>query len=323
MTEPSALPKKGYFLVILAAVFWAVSGSSGKFLFQRGVTPAELVQMRVTLSALLLLLWLLYRDRRLLRIAPRDILYFLVLGTAGMAMVQYTYFYAISKIHVAVAILLQYLAPTFIALHAVLFAREKLTRPTLLALIGSTAGCYLVVGAYNFNLLAMNLEGIAYGIASGLAFAWYAIQGERGMRRYSPWTVLFYALSFAALFWNVALFPLKAFQRPYGFVEWGWIVYIVVLGTVVPYWLYSEGISLIRATRASVTATLEPITAAFISFFFLGEVLEPFQMLGGVLVILSVILLQAKREYDENTPVLIRARRENERRRDDQDHEPD
>ncbi len=308
MTEGSALPKKGYFLVIVAAVLWAVSGSSGKFLFHRGVTPAELVQLRLTLSTVLLFFWLLIKDRQLLKIFPRDIFYFLVLGTAGMAMVQYTYFHAISKIHVAVAILLQYLAPLFIALHAVLLARERLTRPTLIALAGSTFGCYLVAGAYNFNLLTMNLEGIAFGIASGIAFAWYAIQGERGMRRYNPWTVLFYALFFASLFWNLAIFPLKAFQRPYGMVEWAWMGYIVIFGTIVPYWLYSEGISLIRATRASVTATLEPITAAFISFFFLGEILEPLQMLGGGLVILSVILLQLKREHDENTPVLIRAR---------------
>ena len=308
MTEGTALPRKGYFLVVVAAVLWAVSGSSGKFLFQRGVTPAELVQLRVTLSALLLFIWLLLKDRQLLKISPGDIFYFLILGTAGMAMVQYTYFYAISKIHVAVAILLQYLAPSFIALHAVLFAKERLTRPTLIALAGSTCGCYLAVGAYNFNLLTMNLEGIAFGIASGIAFAWYAIQGERGMRRYSPWTVLFYALLFASLFWNVAIFPLKAFHRPYGLVEWSWMGYIVIFGTIVPYWLYSEGISLIRATRASVTATLEPITAAFISFFFLKEILESLQILGGFLVIFSVILLQIKREHDENTPVLIRAR---------------
>lgn len=305
---PSVIPRRGYFYVILAALFWAVSGSSGKFLFKGGVTPMELVQMRVTLSAAVLFVYLLLTNRACLVISRRDILYFGVLGTVGIAMVQFTYFYSISKIHVAAAILLQYLAPAFIALHAVLIARERLARATVLAVAGSLAGCYLVVGAYNLNVVAMNWKGIAAGIAAGLSFAWYAVHGERGMRRYHPWTVVFYALLFAALFWNIALPPFQAFRRPYSPVQWTWILYIAVLGTVVPYGLYSLGINLIRSTRASITATLEPITAALISFLFLGETLEPLQVLGGAVVIASVIVLQTRREYDENTPAVIRSR---------------
>ncbi|MFP5211889.1 MAG: DMT family transporter [Acidobacteriota bacterium] len=310
-TPPSAaVPARGYLYVALAAILWAVSGSSGKFLFQHGVTPYELVQLRVTLAAATLFFWLLVRDRSLLRVKRSDIPYFMVLGVMGMAMVQFTYFYAISKIQVAVAILLEYLAPTFIALHALIFAREKLTQVTAIAIVGSTAGCYLAVGAYNFDLMTMNSAGILAGIGAGAAFAWYAIHGERGMRRYKPWTVLFHALLYAAIFWNVAIFPFKAFARPYSAAEWGWILYIAVFGTVVPYGLYTEGINLIRSTRASVTAMLEPIVAAAISYAFLGELLDPLQMLGGALVIASVVFLQLRKEYDSNTPALIRARQE-------------
>lgn len=307
-SSSSAIPRRGYFYVILAAIFWAVSGSSGKFLFGRGVTLYHLVQMRLTLSVVLVFFLLLFRAPGLLRISRRDIFYFAVLGMLGMGMVQFTYFFTISKIQVAVAILLEYLAPTFIALYSVFFVREKLTRVTLIAIVLSTAGCYMAVGAYNFNLLAMNWQGILSGIGSGIAFALYAVLSEKGMRRYSPWTVLFYALLFATLLWNVVVPPLQAFGRSYSPVEWGWILYIVVLGTVVPYALYSEGISLIRSTRASVTATLEPITAAFISYWFLGESLQPPQILGGLLVIASVVFLQIRREYDESTSALIRAR---------------
>lgn len=64
----------------------------------------------------------------------------------------------------------------------------------------------------------------------------------------------------------------------------------------------------IRSTRASVTATLEPITAGFISFLFLGEKPEAFQILGGALVIASIILLQVKKEYDADTAALVRGR---------------
>jgi drug/metabolite transporter (DMT)-like permease len=77
---------------------------------------------------------------------------------------------------------------------------------------------------------------------------------------------------------------------------------------MVPFGLYLDGVNLIRSTRASVTATLEPITAGVISFFFLGESLENLQTLGGILVVASIILLQMRKEYDNATPALIRRR---------------
>lgn len=308
MTTDAPLPRRGYLFVFLAALLWAVSGSSAKFLFHQGITPFQLVQVRLTLSTAILFLWLRFQHPALLRISRKDLLYFLILGTAGMGMVQFTYFYAISKIKVAAAILLQYMAPILIALYGVLFAREKLTLPAFMAVLGATTGCWLVVGAYNLDLLAMNLKGIIGGICSAFAFAFYSVYGERGMRRYHPWTVLFYALLFATLLWNMLHPPLESFMHTYSLIEWGWILYIVVLGTVVPFGFYFEGINLIRSTRASITATLEPITAGLVSFLFLGEVLQPLQLLGGILVIASIILLQLRQEYDNETPVLIRTR---------------
>jgi drug/metabolite transporter (DMT)-like permease len=225
-----------------------------------------------------------------------------------MAMVQITYFYAISKIKVAAAILLQYLAPIFIALYGVFFGGEKLTRLTFIAIAGAITGCYLVVGAYNLDLLALNRLGILGGLGAALSLAFYSVYGERGMRRYNPWTVLFYGLLFSALFWNIALPPLEAFTHPSSFMQWVWVLYIAVFGTMVPFGLYFEGINLIRSTRASITATLEPITAGLVSYLFLNEVFEPLQIFGGVLVIAAVILLQLRQEYDDETPVLIRTR---------------
>jgi len=309
------IPRRGYLYVAAAALMWAVSGSSAKYLFAHGVTPFHLVQLRLTIGIALLFLWLLVHRPALLRIARRDILYFFLLGTTGMAMVQFTYLLTISKIKVAVAILLQYLAPVLIALYSLLFARDTLTRATMLAVACATIGCYLVVGAYNFDLLSMNREGVLCGLLCAFAFAWYSLYGEKGMHSYHPWTVLFYAILFAAIFWNSAhLFwkaaprPFEAFSITYSASAWGLILYISILGTIVPFGLYFDAINLIRSTRASITATLEPISAGIISYFFLGEALEPLQILGVALVLGAVILLQLRHEYDYGTPALIRHR---------------
>jgi drug/metabolite transporter (DMT)-like permease len=297
----------GYLYVVLAALMWGLSGSSAKFLFNSGITPYQLVQLRLTISTTILFLWLLIRNPILLKIDRKDILYFMLFGTIGMAGVQFTYLFTISKIKVAAAILLQYLAPSFIAIHSVIFMREKLAPATVAALLGATFGCYLVVGAYNLDIITMNIVGIISGILSAITFAWYSIHGEYGMRRYNPWTVLFFALFFGALVWNLLHPPLEAFMHAYSPAQWFWILYIGVLGTLVPFGLYLEGINLIRSTRASITATLEPITAGIISYLFLNEVMETAQIVGGVIIIASIILLQLHQEQDNKAPSMIRA----------------
>jgi drug/metabolite transporter (DMT)-like permease len=286
--------KIGYLYVTLAAILFAVSGTAAKFLFNRGITSYQMIQLRVTLAFCGLLLWLLLRNRSLLKIATKDLVYFTLLGILGIGAAQFLYLFAISKINVAAAILLHYTGPVFVAAYAAIFLHQKLTRNSILAIFGTLVGCFLVVGAYSLNLLSLNRIGIIGGILAAVAFAIYSLLSEYGMQKYSPWTVLLYGLLFAALSWNILHPPLKAILHPYELVEWFWILFIATGGTILPFGLYFEGINRIRATHASITATLEPISAGVISAIFLGEVMAPPQILGGVLVIASIILLQWK-----------------------------
>ena len=291
--------KIGYLYVSLAAVLWAAAGTAAKFLFNRGITPYQLIQLRVTLAFCGLLLWLAWRKRQLLKIDARDLLYFGLLGILGIGAAQFFYLFAISKIKVAAAILLHYTGPVFVACYAVVFRRQKLTARSMTALLGTVAGCFMVVGAYNLDLLSLNRSGIVGGLLAAMAFATYTLFSEYGMRKYNPWTVLLYGLLFATLAWNVLYSPLEAVLQFYAPAEWIWIAFIAVCGTILPFGLYFEGIKRIRSTHASITATLEPITAGVISALLLGELLSPLQILGGLLVIASIIGLQWKKKNDD------------------------
>lgn len=310
ISEPKS-PGWGYLYVILAAIFWAVSGSASKYLFNSGITPFQVVQLRITIAVGVLFVFFYLKKPALLRIHRQDIFYFVMLGIFGMGAIQFTYLYAISKINVAAAILLQDMCPIFIALYSLIFLRELPSLTTGLAIVTATAGCYLVVGAYNLSLLNISMAGIISGICSALAFACYSMLGEYGMRRYGPWTVLFYAMLFGAVAWNLIQPPFEAFFQPYPPVAWAWILYIAILGTLLPFGLYLEGVNLIRATRASITAILEPITAGLLSYIFLNEVMEGLQMAGGLLVIGAIVILQLKQEYDDQSPAMIRAKSRN------------
>jgi len=300
---------KGYVCVITAALMWASSATAGKAIFLTGMAPFELIQIRATFSAIFILIALGLFFRQLLKIRMRDLLYFLVLGGGVMALSQSSYFLAISKIQVAAAILLQYMAPSLIALYSICYWKEKLTAFKLVALVLSLFGCYLVVGGYNLSLLQMNTAGIMWGLVSAAAFACYSLLGEKGMHRYNPWTVHFYALLFASVTLNLMGSPFHYLSSSYSPRQWIYILYIVVFGTILPFGLYFVGINQIRSTRASITATLEPIFAAVLAYVFVSEMLQPLQILGGTCVIVSILLLQWQREHDELSPKIIREQR--------------
>ena len=114
----------------------------------------------------------------------------------------------------------------------------------------------------------------------------------------------------ASLEWKFIHPPLEAFRHAYPIHVWGWILYVGIVGTMIPFGLYLEGINLIRATRASITSTLEPIVAGFLAYSFLGETLEGIQVLGAVMVIAAIVLLQLQSEEDPSAPAFIRAEKE-------------
>ena len=90
--------KLGYLYVALAAVLFAISGTSAKFLFHSGITPYQLIQLRTTLAFTCLLIWLCLRHSALLKISISDLPYFLALGVLGIGAAQFLYLFAISKI---------------------------------------------------------------------------------------------------------------------------------------------------------------------------------------------------------------------------------
>jgi drug/metabolite transporter (DMT)-like permease len=299
--------KGGYLFIVIGTTLWGVSSVVAKSLFNIGLPPGELVQIRLTLATLTLLLFVLIFDRRRIIISLKDLPYFLVLGFVGVAGVQYTYYYTISKIPVGPAVLIQYLSPVWIALYAFIFQKEPLTKGKIVALLLAFLGCYFTVGGYRMDLLRLNRIGMVSGLISSLFFSFYALYGEKGLRKYDPWTLLLYGFGFGAVFYWILISPMKVIAEGYSFKVWMAFLYIAIFSTLIPFGLYFKGIERVRATRASITATWEPVVAGVTAYFVLGEVLFSLQVLGGIGVIAAIaLLLLAKEKTSPSTPIEIR-----------------
>jgi drug/metabolite transporter (DMT)-like permease len=297
----------GYLYILVGATLWGVSTVVAKSLFNIGLPPEHLVLVRLTLSAFILTLIFLISDRKRLIIFFKDLPYFLVLGFIAVAGMQYTYFYTISKIQVGPAVLMQYLAIFWVAIYAFFFQREPISVGKITALLLSLLGCYLIVGGYQIDLLKLNRDGIIGGLLGSLFFAFYSLYGEKGLRKYDPWTLLLYGFGLAAIFYWILVSPLKIIQAGYPLSFWLAFLYITLFSTLLPYGFYFKGIERIRATRAGITATWEPVIAGITAYLVLGEVLHPLQVVGGLGVIAAVALLQIIREKaSPSSPIEVR-----------------
>lgn len=299
---------KGYGLYLVAATLFAINGTVSKSILVTGIDPARLSQLRVTSAFLILLVVVALIARPRLRLRRHEIPVLLAYGILGIAMTQYLYFVAIARLPVGIALLIEFTAPIMVALWFRFGLHERLNRLVWLGLALALLGLALVGQVWQ----GFTLDGIgvlaAFGAAASLAL--YYVIGDRQVRQpepRDPVSLTMWGFGAAALFWAVAqpwwLFPWSALSGAgYPLGADGPAVPIsllatsmVVLGTVVPFWLVVVSLHHIRASQASVVGMTEPLLAAFIAWLALGEVLTPVQLVGAVVVLAGVLLAERNR----------------------------
>lgn len=284
------MEKKGFMLIITAATMWGIAGTVAKFMFNNNASPFDLVQMRLLISFFILVIYLSLTNRSLLKINRRDVTYFLVFGTAGVAMVQFTYLYTISQTNVATAIFLQYLAPALVMVYGLLTRSESPTPAKFAALACAIGGGFCIVRGNLQGGLSVNTVGLFSGLASALAFAFYTIYGKRGLRTYNPWTMLTWGFGVGALAWSFYAPPWQTWLA----ADWTtrlFFLYIAVFATTLPFGFFFVGLKYISPVKTGITSTLEPVVGALASFIFLGEVLTPVQIAGCLLILVAIVLI--------------------------------
>ena len=135
---------------------------------------------------------------------------------------------------------------------------------------------------------------MAAALAGALSYALYILVAEHAVATRDPISLSCYGFLFAPLFWAVVQ-PWWSF--PVGVVApvWALVVWLIVLGAIVPFALVVAALRHVSATRAGIAAMLEPPAATLVAFLWLGESLGLFQLLGGGLVLGAIALAQSSR----------------------------
>jgi drug/metabolite transporter (DMT)-like permease len=284
----------GYLLVAAAAISWGAQSAIAKLLLTSGSSPAALVSARTATAFLLMAAALGLADRRLLRTRPRELGHLALLGIVGMALSQYGYYAALTRIPVATALLIIYTSPLFVLAGSALWDREPLRAGDVIAAVVTLAGAGLVIRAHGAGSLGFHAVGVMAAFLSALTFAFYSLWARRMAPRVSPWTGLTYSLGCAALFWIPVAPPWAFLSAEHPPRMWLAFAVVVVFGTLVPFGLYLAGLRWISAAHANITSTIEPVVAAAGAYVVLGEALAWPQLVGGLLVLSGVAALQIR-----------------------------
>ena len=289
----------GPVLILLAGVFWGSMGIFVRKLGAFGFSAAQIVCIRVTLAALAFCVLLLFKEPSGFVLSPRDIPLFIGLGFGSILFFTFCYFTAITLMPLSAAAILLYTSPVWIMLMSALFFREKIGRAKILALVLAFSGCVLVSGVSGEGI---TLPGVLFGLGSGIGYGLYSILGTVALRRYSPWTITAWTFLFAAAGSFLVCRPaemigiFKASADLPGLVLFCCVTALVT--AVIPFLLYTLGLSTVEAGRAGILATVEPMVAAVIGVLFFSEPLTVLSGLGIALILAAVVLLNRKPRRD-------------------------
>jgi drug/metabolite transporter (DMT)-like permease len=285
-------PARGYALVAAAAAMFGLNGSMARSLIDDGLSAVRLAQLRSLGSLVILAAFLLVAQRERLRVDRRDLPALAVLGVAGLALVHATYFLAIDRLQIGVAVTIQYLAPMLLLVWLRVGHGRRLAGGLWGAVALSLVGCFLVVEAYRPGEL--DALGVAFSFAAAVTFAFYMVGSERAGHRHEPVTTLVWAFAFASLFWAVATpwwsFPFAELDSAEAAAL---ALGVIVVGTLLPFLCIVAALRHIPASRAAVVATLEPVLAALFAAFLHDEALAAPQLAGGAAVLAAVVWVQS------------------------------
>ena len=282
------MKKIGVIEVILSGICFGFLGLFGKKAFQFGILPGELLALRYSMAALLLFLFLIFKDPHSLKLNLKDTLISIALGIFGYALFSSMFFYALTGLSASLTVLLLYTYPIIVTILSRFILKEKLTTKKILSLILVTVGMFLLVSG------EWKIDGAKYfisGLGAAFFYSLYIIYSRKYLERVAPFTSSFYVQIGAGLI--LSLIHFQNLTRPILILNEHFI-FILAMAFICSFLamsLFLSGLQKISSSETSILSTTEPISGVLIAYFFLGEKLSIMQLFGAVLIIIGLVLI--------------------------------
>ena len=292
-------------MYLLAAFLFAFFAALAKLAINAGLDPMRLTELRNAGALIVLALAVAFTNPRAFRIQPGEWRFLIAYGVLAFALVQFLFFFTISRLPLGVGTLLAFLAPVVVALWVRFGLKQPVSQRLWVAIGLALFGLALVSQVWTG--LQFDVLGVLAGLLLAFCLALYWLLGEAGQRTRDPISLTMWGFFFASVAWAVIApwwtFPWEVLAAPTEPFSAGWpaipvwaiMLWGVFLGTIAPFLLVLGSLRRIGAQRAGIVGTTEPIWAFVLAFLMLGETLTGIQAIGAMTVLAGVILAETSR----------------------------
>jgi inner membrane transporter RhtA len=277
-------------MVVCSALLFGLNGYFSRLLFDSGITPITLVEFRMLIGGACLTFVLLFWKRSALKLPFHNWRAIVSFGLS-LALVTYTYFVAISRLPLAIALVIQFSAPSWMALGQALWLRRWPSSAIMLSVVLTLVGVLLLTGVLQQRSSNLDRIGLLFALLALLTYIAYLVIGRYVGRNVPAMTSTTYGAWVASLFWLIVqppwLIPASTWQPQHLVL----IALVGILGMAVPFALMLAALRRLDATRVGLVGMLELVASSFIGYLLLGQVLNLWQILGCLLVLVGILVI--------------------------------
>lgn len=223
---------------------------------------------------------------------------FSIYSIFGMTMVQYTFMAAIGYGNAAIATVLQCTGPIYIILYAVLKKYRPWTKAEAFIIVAMIIGVILIATNGNLTSLAVSPVALMFGLASGVALAYYTLHAPMLLQVIHPLQLVGGSMLTGGIIMNF-VHPIWVFDFSFDWTAIQILILVlsILLGTTLAFYLYITSMKYISSTEAGILGLLEPVSAVLTSVILLNVGLGMYQV-AGIILILAIGIFISTRKAD-------------------------
>lgn len=281
--------------ILFANVIFGLGVPVTKLLLDDWVSPMTYMATRSLGAAIIF--WIIAAFMKPEKVERRDLLVIMLGGLMGFVVSQTLTAEALNYTSPVYFSLIATLTPVAVMLTAALFIGERITGMKFLGvLLGIGGAILMVVMGQTSGSGSNDLLGISLAILSVLTWAIYMIITRKVTQKYTPVTQMKYIFLISAIVTVPLAWPELAEQRLYHAATFGWdgaaeMAFIVLMATVLGYFLIPYAMKSLSATTVSIYTNLQPMVASFVAIAIGQDRLTWDKPVAALLVLLSAYIV--------------------------------
>ncbi|MEA3424430.1 MAG: DMT family transporter [Bacillota bacterium] len=283
----------GVFLSVLSAAGFGAAAPVAKVVFASGVGQFMMLAGRFSLASILLWIYIfLKRDTIDYKIKnKKEAITYILLGIVYFLTTS-MYFKAIQIISVSLHVVIFYTYPFIVSIMAIVFLKDKIDRRAIIAMVVAFLGILLMVLDKNNHFDTMGII-ISFGSAFGISI-YMIILGIGEIKRVKTVVITAYANSITGILFLITTYFRGELMLTLNITAWWGIVFLATVSTMVAIVALAKAVRLIGPSKVSILSTFEPVEGILLSVVFLGEILTESQIVGTLLVMMSIVIISVK-----------------------------